>query len=272
MNPEDIYSQVSERYGSAAKGSDTKYSDTVAKAFGYSQEELASVPKGANLGLSCGTPLAVATLKEGETVIDLGCGAGLDVFLSANQVGPAGKSIGVDMNKAAREQDMLAKALALKAERDMKNVEFVESRITNILLNDGIADCIISNCVVNLVPHNEKQQVFNEIFRLLKPGGRVAISDILAKKPLPDRIRDSMALYVGCVAGASQVVEYEQYLHNAGFKDVLIKDTCSDLNVYLDGMTDGCCSAMKNMQSDLKGEDLNQWAGSFEIYALKEFK
>lgn len=126
------------------------------------------------------------------------------------------------MTNEAREQDMLAKALALKAERDMKNVEFVESRITNILLNDGIADCIISNCVVNLVPHNEKQQVFNEIFRLLKPGGRVAISDILAKKPLPDRIRDSMALYVGCVAGASQVVEYEQYLANAGFKGDIV--------------------------------------------------
>ncbi|KAK2469312.1 hypothetical protein H9L39_19029 [Fusarium oxysporum f. sp. albedinis] len=260
MNSEDIYAQVSERYGSAAKGSDVRYSNTIAKAFGYSEEELASVPKDANLGLSCGTPLAIATLREGETVIDLGSGAGLDVFLSANKVGPTGKAIG----------DMLAKALALKTDRAMDNVEFIESRITNIVLEDGIVDCIISNCVVNLVPHNEKQQAFNEMFRLLKPGGRVAISDILAKKPLSEKIRNSMAFYVGCVAGASQVVEYEQYLGNAGFKDVLITDTGSDLNVYLDAMADGCCSAMGSIVSDLKGEDLNQWGGSFKIYAVKK--
>ncbi|KAI3567755.1 S-adenosyl-L-methionine-dependent methyltransferase [Fusarium oxysporum f. sp. albedinis] len=266
MNSEDIYAQVSERYGSAAKSSDARYSNTIAKAFGYSEEELASVPKDANLGLSCGTPLAIATLREGETVIDLGSGAGLDVFLSANKVGPTGKAIG----------DMLAKALALKADRAINNVEFIESRITNIVLEDGIADCIISNCVVNLVPHNEKQQAFNEMFRLLKPGGRVAISDILAKKPLPEKIRNSMAFYVGCVAGASQVVEYEQYLGNAGFEDVLITDTGSDLNVYLDAMAGGCCSAMGSIASDLKGEDLNQWGadnegkGSFKIYAMKK--
>ncbi|KAH7201180.1 hypothetical protein DER44DRAFT_669227, partial [Fusarium oxysporum] len=140
----------------------------------------------------------------------------------------------------------------------------------------GIADCIISNCVVNLVPHNEKQQAFDEMFRLLKPGGRVAISDILAKKPLPEKIRNSMAFYVGCVAGASQVVEYEEYLGNAGFKDVLITDTGSDLNVYLDAMAGGCCSTMGSIASDLKGEDLNQWGadnegkGSFKIYAVKK--
>ncbi|KAF5671423.1 methyltransferase [Fusarium heterosporum] len=259
MDSKDIYAQVSERYGSAAKGSDTRYSNTVAKAFGYSEEELASIPTDANLGLSCGTPLVIATLREGETVIDLGSGAGLDVFLSAPKVGPT-----------AREQDMLAKALALKANRAISNVDFIESRITHIVLDDGIADCIISNCVVNLVPHNEKQQVFKEMFRLLKPGGRVAISDILAKKPLSEQVRNSMALYVGCVAGASQVVEYEQYLGNAGFKDVLIADTGSDLNVYLDAVTTGCCSAMENMASDLKGEDLNEWCGSFKIYAVKK--
>lgn len=113
---------------------------------------------------------------------------------------------------------MLAKAMALKADYRMNNVEFVESRITNIALEDNIADCIISNCVINLVPHDEKQRVFNEIFRLLKPGGRVAVSDILAKKPVSDSIKNSMALYVGCIAGASQVFEYEQYMRNAGFE------------------------------------------------------
>ncbi|KAJ4253871.1 hypothetical protein NW762_010268 [Fusarium torreyae] len=140
----------------------------------------------------------------------------------------------------------------------MDNVQFVESRITEIALEDGIADCIISNCVVNLVPHDEKQQVFNEMFRLLKHGGRVAISDILAKKPLPDEIRHNMDLYIGCVAGASQVVEYEQYLRIAGFKDILITDAGGDLNVYLGS---GCCSVTGDMASNLKGEDLNRWAG-----------
>ncbi|KAH6950817.1 S-adenosyl-L-methionine-dependent methyltransferase [Fusarium avenaceum] len=265
MNSEDIYAKVSERYGSAAKGSDAKYSNTVAKAFGYSEEELASIPKDANLGLSCGTPLATATLREGEVVIDLGSGAGLDVFLSAKKVGPSGKAIGVDMNK-----DMLAKAMALKADHRMNNVEFVESRITNIALKNNIADCIISNCVINLVPHDEKQQVFDEIFRLLKPGGRVAISDILAKKPVSDNIKNSMALYVGCIAGASQVFEYEQYMRNAGFEDPLIADTGSDLNVYLDDSAGGCCSATKTMASDLNGEDLNDWFGSFTIYGIRK--
>ncbi|CAJ0552630.1 Ff.00g007080.m01.CDS01 [Fusarium sp. VM40] len=258
MNSEDIYAKVSERYGTTAKGSDAKYSNTVAKAFGYSEEELASIPKDANLGLSCGTPLATATLREGEVVIDLGSGAGLDVFLAAKKVGPSGKAIG----------DMLSKAMALKADYGMNNVEFVESRITNIALEGTIADCIISNCVINLVPHDEKQQVFNEIFRLLKPGGRVAISDILAKKPVSDNIKNSMALYVGCIAGASQVFEYEQYMRNAGFEDPLVADTGSDLNVYLDDSAGGCCSATNTMALDLKGEDLNEWFGLTSIRSL----
>ncbi|KAF4341496.1 methyltransferase [Fusarium beomiforme] len=261
MDKQDIYTQVSKRYGKAARSSDATYSTNVAKAFGYSENDLDSIPKDANLGLSCGNPLAVASLKQGETVIDLGSGAGLDVFLSSNRVGPTGKAIGVDMNK-----DMLAKAWRLKADRGMENVEFVESRITEIALEDGVADCIISNCVVNLVPHDEKQKVFNEMFRLLKPGGRVAISDILAKKPLTDNIRNSMALYVGCIAGASQVAEYERYLNHAGFTNVLITDTQSDLNVYLDASAEtpagSCCSAVGNMAADLDGEDLNEWAGN----------
>ncbi|KAF9776718.1 hypothetical protein IL306_005066 [Fusarium sp. DS 682] len=268
MDDQDIYAKVSERYGSAARGSSATYSTNVAKAFGYSEDDLDSIPKDANMGLSCGTPLAIASLKEGETVIDLGSGGGLDVFLSAKKVGPTGKAIGVDMNK-----DMLAKAWELKAERGMENVEFVESRITNIALEDSIADCIISNCVVNLVPHDEKQKVFNEMFRLLKPGGRVAVSDILAKKPLPENIRNSLSLYVGCIAGASQVAEYEKYLKHAGFTDIIITDTQSDLNVYLDASTEaptgGCCSAVGNMTADLDGEDLNEWSGSFKIYAVK---
>ncbi|KPM34830.1 hypothetical protein AK830_g11747 [Neonectria ditissima] len=268
MDSREIYSHVSERYSAAALGSSNAGHDrAVAKAFGYSEEELGAIPREANLGLSCGNPLAVATLREGETVIDLGSGAGLDVFLAASKVGPTGKAIGVDMNK-----DMLAKAQRLKADSGKANVQFVESRITKIALASGIADCIISNCVINLVPPEEKQQVFAEMFRLLKPGGRVAVSDILAKKPLPADIRRSIDLYVGCVAGASQVAEYERYLENAGFEDVLVTDTESDLNIYLETGEDGgcsvgsavgerCCSAGQGMATDLQGQDLNQWAG-----------
>ncbi|KAG5750420.1 hypothetical protein H9Q70_006912 [Fusarium xylarioides] len=264
MNSQDIYAQVGERYGTAAKGSSVTYSTNVAKAFGYSHEDLDSIPKDANLGLSCGTPLAIASLKKGETVIDLGSGAGLDVFLSCSKVGLTGKAIGVDMNK-----NMLAKARKLKDERSMENVEFIESRITDIALRDNIADCIISNCVINLVPHDEKQKAFNEMYRLLKLGGRVAISDILAKKPLSDDIRNSMALYVGCIAGSSQVKEYKEYLKRAGFSDILITDTNSDLNVYLDAPSDaaagGCCSVPENMAVDLEGQDLNDWAGMQDL-------
>ncbi|PNY27504.1 Uncharacterized protein TCAP_02565 [Tolypocladium capitatum] len=272
MDSQEIYSHVSERYSAAALSSSSGYGDRVAKAFGYSEEELAAIPRESNLGLSCGNPLAVASLRDGETVIDLGSGAGLDVFLAASKVGPTGKAIGVDMNK-----DMLSKAQKLKADSGKTNIQFVESRITEIALESGIAECIISNCVINLVPENEKQLVFNEMFRLLKSGGRVAISDILARKPFPEEIRRSIGLYVGCVAGASQVADYERYLKDAGFKDILITDMGSDLNVYLETDADRsgtaesnvCCSAGEGMLTDLQGQDLNLWAGSFGVYAVK---
>lgn len=190
---------------------------------------------------------------------------------------------------------MLAKARKLQESSGKKNVEFVESRITQIALPSGIADCIISNCVVNLVPEQEKQLVFNEMYRLLKPGGRIAISDILARKPLPDNIRQNMSLYVGCIAGASQVAAYEEYLSSAGFTgtltlppqsgdlvrndsspvrvEVMITDAGADLNVYnqageasccgtADGnKADSCCAPVKEMVKDLQGQDMNQWAG-----------
>jgi len=213
-------------------------------------------------------------------VVDLGCGAGFDVFNVANKVGASGRAIGVDMNN-----DMLVKARDLAAKSGKSNVEFVQTQITNIALDSGIADCIISNCVINLVPEEEKQLVFNEMFRLLKPGGRVAISDILAKKPLPETIRSNIALYVGCVAGASQVAEYERYLSVAGFKDTLITDSGSDLkfSTYLDVLNqdaremNGCrsrssangSSSCCGGSSQLENEDLNEWVASFKIYAVK---
>ncbi|CAN8097532.1 unnamed protein product [Discula destructiva] len=343
METKNIYSQVTERYSAASRGTALEYGESVAKAFGYSQDELADIPRESNLGLSCGNPLAMASIREGETVVDLGSGAGFDVFLAANKVGPTGKVIGVDMNK-----DMLARANDIKAKHNKQNVAFLDSQITDMpAISSNSVDCIISNCVVNLVPEADKQLVFKEMYRILKPGGRVALSDILAKRPLPEKLRANMALYVGCVSGASLVGQYEQYLKKAGFsaESLLIKDDGADLNVYIETNPDGtrtaggmggnlccnprteiaptqavsscgasaeaeasdetssCCPGKKSkpvaaaaaaaaaapsVQSsgqgastdqtyafnekdlaDLDGEDLNSWAGSYKIYAVK---
>ncbi|RBR24729.1 uncharacterized protein FIESC28_02502 [Fusarium coffeatum] len=290
MDAKETYKQVSDHYGSVSKSATGKYEQTVAKAFGYTDEELRDIPEDANLGLSCGNPTALAKLREGETVIDLGSGAGFDILTAAKKIGPSGRAIGVDMNK-----NMIDKANANKTLMNLSNVEFIESPITSIPLSDATADCIISNCVINLVPASEKQLVFNEMFRLLKPGGRVAVSDILARKELPDEIRRDVALYVGCIAGASLVGEYEKFLNNAGFGNILIVDTKSDLNVYFTA-NEAPLSCCKSAGGDLAGDsssyapskstsslepgdgmsidrsgvtDFNEWAGSFQIYAVK---
>lgn len=234
MDSKLIYDEVNKRYGAVTKSATGKYERNVAEAFGYAEDELTGLPEGANLGLSCGNPTAIANLKEGETVIDLGSGAGFDVFISSRKVGATGKAIGVDMNK-----DMIAKANVNKDKINAENVQFVQSPVTAIPLPDATADCIISNCVINLVPKEDKQLAFNEMFRLLKPGGRVAVSDILARKEFTEKMSKNIALYVGCMAGASLVGEYETYLKNAGFEDILIVDNKSDLNVYFTAEGDG---------------------------------
>ncbi|KAJ4395755.1 hypothetical protein N0V85_006442 [Neurospora sp. IMI 360204] len=238
-----IYEEVAKHYSAASQTTSVKYGETVAKSFGYTEEELANIPEGANLGLSCGNPLAITSLREGETVIDLGSGAGFDVFLAATRVGPTGRSIGIDFN-----DDMLSRANSLKASRGFPDsqVSFIKGSITSIPLEAETADCIISNCVINLVPEAEKPLVFKEMHRVLKSGGRVAVSDILAKKPLPEKLRNDIAMYVGCIAGASEKQQYEGWLKEAGFEQVLIQDTGADINVYLDtdeeGNRGGCCA------------------------------
>ncbi|PCG88171.1 Arsenite methyltransferase [Penicillium occitanis (nom. inval.)] len=271
----NMYQEVQFRYGDIAKrsgdtGSQHDIEEHIAKAFGYSTEDLRSLPDKANLGLSCGNPVAYANMKEGETVVDLGSGGGIDVFLAARKVGPKGKAIGIDMTKNMVE---LAKNNANSI--GLPNTLFIEASITSIPLPDSSVDCIISNCVINLVPRNDKPSVFKEIARLLKPGGRLAISDILARKALPQRVANNLALYVGCIAGASQVAEYEEYLTCAGFKDVLIVDTTSDLNLYKHSSylaQGGCCGpthSLKESTADFAELDFNEWAGSFQIYAIK---
>ncbi|KAL8943426.1 MAG: hypothetical protein Q9216_001064 [Gyalolechia sp. 2 TL-2023] len=283
LDPKTVYAGVQEHYGSTAKNdnSDSDYAAKVASAFGYSKEELTHAPAESNLGLSCGNPFAIANIREGETVIDLGSGAGFDVFQAAKKVGPSGKVIGVDMNK-----DMLERAYGIKQKINAENTSFVESKLTDINLPDATADCVISNCVINLVPEAEKPSAYSEMFRLLKPRGRLAVSDILLKQDMPNELKSDMALYVGCISGASRQEECEKYLSDAGFKGTLIVADNSDLNVYKTASKDnevlGCCGpASKSASSHCgskdeekkiekqKDVDLNEWAGSFKIYAVK---
>src|SRR5688572_8435136 len=204
-NP-NITNIVREKYGSTATAglsSDNAGVRAVAEAFGYSLDELSSIPAEANMGLSCGNPTATANIREGETVVDLGSGGGLDVFLAAKKVGPTGKAIGIDMTPQMIE---LAKRNAAKA--GVSNVEFHLASIDNLPLPNASVDIILSNCVINLAP--DKNKVFREMARVLKPGGRVAVSDIALKRPLPREIEFDVMAYVGCIAGAISVEEYER--------------------------------------------------------------
>ncbi|HEY82391.1 MAG TPA: arsenite methyltransferase [Dehalococcoidia bacterium] len=189
----------------------------VSRAIGYTDEELSSVPEGANLGLGCGNPVALASLAPGETVLDLGSGAGFDAFLAAGRVGRKGKVIGVDMTPEMIEQ---ARANAQKG--GYTNVEFRLGEIENIPAADSSVDVVISNCVINLSP--DKARVFAEAFRVLKPGGRLMVSDIVLLKELPDFIRNSMVAYIGCVAGAMLKNEYLETIRDTGFQQVKVVD------------------------------------------------
>jgi arsenite methyltransferase len=189
----------------------------ISKNIGYTEEEMKMVPEGANLGLGCGNPVAIAALKRGETVLDLGSGAGFDCFLAAEKVGKGGKVIGVDMTP-----EMIDKARANAREADYENIEFRLGEIENIPAADSSVDCVISNCVINLAP--DKGRVFQETFRVLKPGGRLMVSDIVVTQELPDFIKNSLEAYVGCIAGAIMKEEYLQAIKDAGFHEVRIVD------------------------------------------------
>lgn len=238
--PADMLRTVHDQYAAVARSelsNDSSAVRTVASAFGYSEEELASLPAEANMGLSCGNPLALASVQPGEVVVDLGCGGGLDVLLAARRVGPDGKAIGIDMTA-----DMLTRARAGAAKAGLSNIEFHQAGIDALPLKDQSVDCIISNCVINLAP--DKPKVFREMLRVLKPGGRVAISDIALKQPLPEEIKESVEAYVGCIAGAIPIDHYERLLRDAGFQAVVVTDSGVDLNAYAtSGLSSiGCCA------------------------------
>ncbi len=192
----------------------------IGKSIGYTEEELTSVPQGANLGLGCGNPVALASLREGETVLDLGSGAGFDCFLAADKVGEKGRVIGVDMTP-----EMIEKARENARKGNYANVEFRLGEIENLPVADNSVDVVISNCVINLAP--DKRRVFMESFRVLKPGGKLMLSDMVLVKELPDFIKDSIEAYIGCLSGAMMRDEYIEAIKAAGFQEVRIIDETS---------------------------------------------
>ncbi len=230
MKEEEIKKVVKDGYAKIAKkertvtpccGSEsTRIAVDISKKIGYSDDELAAAPEGANLGLGCGNPVALASLKEGDTVLDLGSGAGFDCFLAANKVGRLGKVIGVDMTP-----EMIQKAKENAGAGNYENVEFRLGEIENIPVEDNSVDVVISNCVINLAP--DKRQVFKEAFRVLKPGGRLVVSDIVLLKELPEGIRNSIGAYLGCLSGAIMKDDYLKAIISAGFSDVrILGETC----------------------------------------------
>ncbi len=207
--------------------------DDISRKVGYSDSDLSAVPKGANLGFGCGNPVALASLREGDVVLDLGSGAGFDAFLSARRVGKTGRVIGVDMTP-----EMVARAKENAKRGNYANVEFRLGEIEKVPVEDNSVDVIISNCVINLSP--DKEAVFKEAFRVLKSGGRLMVSDLALAKELPKEIKDSVEAYVGCLAGAIKKDEYLRFIEKAGFKDIKI---VSEASYPVDAMFDGLESA-----------------------------
>lgn len=214
------YGRIAEQAGSCCGSGGSccgasSLADSIGQRIGYTEEDLETAPQGANLGLGCGNPIALASLKEGETVLDLGSGAGFDCFLAAAKVGRSGKVIGVDMTP-----EMIEKARRNSAQGNYENVEFRLGEIENLPVADNLVDVIISNCVINLSP--DKQRVFAEARRVLKPGGRLMVSDIVLLQTIPEAVRTSVAAYVGCIAGATMKDEYIGAMAAAGFTDIKI--------------------------------------------------
>ena len=263
IEEDKVRQQVRERYGAIARleergcgcspscgdSTEAKLSSTAAEALGYSASDVASVPEGSEMGLGCGNPTAIASIKPGETVLDLGSGGGFDCFLAAKQTGSAGRIIGIDMTP-----DMLSKARANAARGAYDNVEFRLGEIENLPVADNTADLIISNCVINLSPN--KGRVYKEAFRVLKPGGRIAVSDIVALAPLPEDLNEDFMTHTGCVAGAASVIELESMLSSAGFTGIRVEIRRSSrdfINEWLPGKRAGDYVASANITAAKPG-------------------
>jgi arsenite methyltransferase len=232
------------------------------KNVGYSDEDMDSVPDGAYLGLGCGNPLALASVKEGETVLDLGSGAGFDCFLAANKVGKRGKVIGVDMTP-----EMLEKARDNARKNNYSNVEFRLGEIESLPVADNMVDIIISNCVINL--STDKPRVFLEAYRVLKPGGRLMVSDIVLTKELPEKIRESVQAYIGCVAGAMPEEAYLGAIESAGFNEVRVVD---ETGIGTDSLENDPTAAAIAESANLNNEEIKDLASailSIKVSATK---
>lgn len=233
QNVRESYAQVAEASNEGSScgtessccgvSDDTALNTLVSTRLGYSEDDLDNVPDGADMGLGCGNPRAIASIKQGETILDLGSGGGFDCFLAASETGDSGQVIGIDMTPT-----MISKARNNAEKGQYNQVEFRLGEIEHMPVANDTVDVIISNCVINLSP--DKKQVFSEAFRVLKPGGRLAISDVVASTELPDEIRDDLALYSGCMAGASQISELQSILEDNGFEKINIspKDESKD--------------------------------------------
>jgi arsenite methyltransferase len=249
--------------GVSCCGSAPPDADKLARELGYSLEELQALPEGANMGLSCGNPAALAALRPGEVVLDLGSGGGFDVFIAGRKVGAAGRAIGVDMTA-----EMLAKArgnvAAYRTQTDLDNVEFRLGEIEHLPVADNSVDVIISNCVINLSP--DKPQVWREMARVLKPGGRVAVSDVALLKPLPPEVLKMVEALVGCVAGAVLASDTEHLAREAGLAEIVLKPKTN----YIEAMTDWEDPLYRKIVEHLPaGAKPSEYITSLEIQARK---
>jgi arsenite methyltransferase len=282
MKQEEVKKTVRERYGKIAKessscgcggsvttqkissccGNSSSEAGDISKQIGYTDADINAVPEGANLGLGCGNPIALASLKKGEVVLDLGSGGGFDCFLASDKVGQKGRVIGVDMTA-----EMLDKARENARNGGYKNVEFRLGEIENLPVADNSVDIIISNCVINLSV--DKKRVFQEAFRVLKPGGRLMVSDLVILKELPDFIKESVEAYVGCVSGALLKDKYMAAIQAAGFKDVIVVDeTIFPLDFLLeDGTVKGIITSLKMTTEQAK--DIAASVASIKVQGVK---
>ncbi len=263
MKAHEIHTEVRKKYAEIAKTGSSccgpsccgeeepgapQRATTLSQAMGYSGEDLEGVPEGANLGLGCGNPVALASLEKGQTVLDLGSGAGFDSFLAANQVGENGKIIGVDMTA-----EMIDRAQHNAEKGGYENVEFRLGKIEHLPLADQTVDVVLSNCVINLSP--DKEQVFQEAFRTLKPGGRLMVSDIVLLRPLPGFIKTCMEAYVACLAGAATREDYLEAIQAAGFSDIeIVEETAVPVDLVInDSLTRTIVKGLEISSKSVKG-------------------
>jgi len=272
VNEQDIRKAVRERYAQRAKqgsscctpandcGCGNTSQGTVSKAIGYTEQQLQAVPEGANLGLGCGNPTALASLKEGDVVLDLGTGGGIDCFLAANAVGKRGHVIGVDMTA-----EMVEKARGNARKGNYHNVEFRLGEIENLPVADNSVDVVISNCVINL--SLDKGRVFEEAYRALRPGGQLLVSDIVLLKALPDAVRNSVEAYVGCIAGAAMKPEYLASIENAGFQQVEVLSEVSARAAFSGAVVDEAAKT-----TGISSDTLEEVAKTVESISVRAIK